>query len=761
MQIAVSQAATPAEMLAANELRALIQKLCGADCQITNEKDVQSPAIYLGQTETARRIVGGLEKLDDEEWVIRTVDGSLIITGGRPRGTLYGVYEFLEGQGIVWADETTEFVPSLEEIRFDKPVAIKDKPALRGRNVYTQLRMPSKASTMYYIRNKLNHYHTITEEYGGGFSMGSPGNCHTFHYYSRPDWPDEWFALAANGKRIRSTSSSGPGQFCLTNPDLRKAMVERLRYFIAVDRKGKSPDAYPRIYDISHNDCDNYCQCPSCKAIAEREGGYSGPLLDFINYIAGEIAKDYPEILIQTFAYTWTLDAPKTIRPAKNVMMRVCKLGCEFYPSGKADTLFPVTHPRNKDYYDNFLKWAAISENIAVWDYWIIYTKGERTPPYINIKSAREDIKFYRDHNVKTMFVEFENPLNTCFTYFRLWYGHKLMVNPDKPYDALVDTFFNAYYGAAAKPMRQYMEYLQKRLEEADFSLGAAPISQKTLISNDPKFKMPNFLPYLDKKFFQRSNAWLDEAERLAKGNAACLEHVRKERLSVDKALLDSAYQYPRNALPVGSLIDGTVDALFARYDENIMSQAQKFFNSDIYPKRKEQLKAIADYNEYLKNNLRPDASVIPKKFRDRQCLYLKASDWHGSAVIDEDSPSKHVRMLDNEKGDDFHKLPFQMGIYNKRKHLFQATVKLGADEIPQDGKFHWLKIGRYEIMPTSILWTHWTWKLQMPLDGAYLGEGKDNKWDIYVSMKLTGKPYIKGSEEPAKVLMDAILLVK
>ena len=161
------------------------------------------------------------------------------------------------------------------------------------------------------------------------------------------------------------------------------------------------------------------------------------------------------------------------------------------------------------------------------------------------------------------------------------------------------------------------------------------------------------------------------------------------------------------------------------------------------------------------KNSLKPRSDVIPPEFRDKQCLYLKAYDWHGTAVVDEDSPMKMVRMLNNENTENFHRLPFQMGIYNKRKNLFQTTVKLDADQIPQDGKFHWHKLGRFEIMPTSILWTHWTWKLQMPLDGAYLGEGADNTWDIYVSMKLTGKPYIKGSEEPAKVLMEAILLVK
>jgi len=47
------------------------------------------------------------------------------------------------------------------------------------------------------------------------------------------------------------------------------------------------------------------------------------------------------------------------------MLIRVCKLGCEFSPSGKADTQFPASHPRNKDYHDNFAHWAAIS---SAWD---------------------------------------------------------------------------------------------------------------------------------------------------------------------------------------------------------------------------------------------------------------------------------------------------------------------------------------------------------------------------------------------------------
>ena len=51
------------------------------------------------------------EKLGEEEWVIRTVGDDLILTGGRPRGTMYAVYEFLEDYvGCHWLDRKTEVV---------------------------------------------------------------------------------------------------------------------------------------------------------------------------------------------------------------------------------------------------------------------------------------------------------------------------------------------------------------------------------------------------------------------------------------------------------------------------------------------------------------------------------------------------------------------------------------------------------------------------------------------------------------------------
>jgi hypothetical protein len=44
LQLATAIDATPAEKTAAMELHDYILKLCGAECKITNEKDVQTPA---------------------------------------------------------------------------------------------------------------------------------------------------------------------------------------------------------------------------------------------------------------------------------------------------------------------------------------------------------------------------------------------------------------------------------------------------------------------------------------------------------------------------------------------------------------------------------------------------------------------------------------------------------------------------------------------------------------------------------------------
>ena len=93
----------------------------------------------------------------------------------------------------------------------------------------------------------------------------------------------EWFALV-NGKRM------GQGaQLCLTNPEMRKVFLQNV---LAELKKHKDP----RFISVTQNDNDNHCQCANCLAMDKKFGGPSGTMLDFANYIAENLEKDYPNL---------------------------------------------------------------------------------------------------------------------------------------------------------------------------------------------------------------------------------------------------------------------------------------------------------------------------------------------------------------------------------------------------------------------------------------------------------------------------------
>ena len=135
--------------------------------------------------------------------------------------------------------------------------------------------------------------------------------------------------------------------------------------------------------------------------------------------------------------------------------------------------------------------------------------------------------------------------------------------------------------------------------------------------------------------------------------------------------------------------------------------------------------------------------------------------DGKGIIVDDADAAGKKAFLLQDGKEENYHRLPFSMGVYNRTSRKSPLMIELKDGTIPQDGKFHWYKLGRCQIKPTTIVWMHWTWYIQTPIDGGFFTEGGDNSWDVNVSLKLIGNPYINGSTENGRVLVDSIILVK
>ena len=103
--IVVAAEATETEQTVALELCKYLRQICGEWFEIQPEAnhDGNSPAIYVGPTTFARGHGCKPEAMAEEEFVIQHVKDSLILCGGRPRGTFYAVIQFLEEFcGVRW-----------------------------------------------------------------------------------------------------------------------------------------------------------------------------------------------------------------------------------------------------------------------------------------------------------------------------------------------------------------------------------------------------------------------------------------------------------------------------------------------------------------------------------------------------------------------------------------------------------------------------------------------------------------------------------
>jgi|GEM_PF-3136578 len=324
-----------------------------------------------------------------------------------------------------------------------------------------------------------------------------------------------------------------------------------------------------------------------------------------------------------------------------------------------------------------------------------------------------------------------------------------MMLDPEQSYDSLAARFCQAQYGVAAKPILMFINTLQAREKAADTALGSTS---------------PNALPYLDFDFFKTVNALLDEAERLAADQPAILRNIVRERVPADAALLNLNRLF-RDNLPAGGNPPCDLAMLFARYETNSYSQENLFYNSDAYGRnlgklKKESLKLDAEKARFLGNPLK-----LPAEFKDKEVEDI----WIASATLsrrvtivdDPDSPTGKAGLLpDDGKKEAYHKLPFSMGIYCRAEQTSAINKDIPLEDIPQDGKFHLYALGKHTLEPTTIFWAHWTWLISIFIDTAYLPAG-NNEWEVYASIKLVGQPYQKDSQEPGKVLVDRVLLVR
>ena len=511
LDVHLSPQATPALLTAAREYTNYVAKLSGVVPQVlmADEAPVGRKVVRLVADSSA-----------EESWKIVEDDGNLVISGGGRRGTLYGVYHFLEDElGIHWFSPGTEFLPSLNRFVFKGKRF--GRPRMRYRDIYF---VTGPQAMEFLARNRMN---TSAAAYGGQMVYGAPRDNHTLYaclggkdkicalFAEHPDW----FPLI-EGRRyldVLYANSHSRSQLCLTNPDLRRSWVEALRGHIRNDiekakRLGLAP---PMFYAIDQNDCyDGFCKCPSCLAIVEREGGNSGLLLDFVNYVAAELETEAPSVTFQMMAYGSTEKPPRLMSPRHNVGIRLC--------DSTSDVLRPWTNPVNARHYDNLLGWSKVCDKIAMWDYQITFGAptciGYPTP---TIGTFAADLRTLAEHGGDGVFFEHEDPIGGDMRDLKVWMEMKLAEDPSLDPKGLLRTFTDGYYGPAGATIRDYLMLLENAGKKADARVGWMP--------------QPASYSFIDAAVVERALSLFADAEALVASDEEKLARVRHARLSLDK----------------------------------------------------------------------------------------------------------------------------------------------------------------------------------------------------------------------------------
>ena len=261
---------------------------------------------------------------------------------------------------------------------------------------------------------------------------------------------------------------------------------------------------YPtyRQFGFSQQDYYNVCECSKCSAMNKKYGTLGGTQFWFVNRLAEQTVKQHPDKLITTLAYMYTEEPPKGLQMHPNVGVWLCHMfpSCDSHPI--------ATCPKDADYKRRAQAWSKITSNLYIWHYITNFT--HYYVPFPNLRAMAADMRFYRSIGVKGLYLQGMGNSGGGgeWSLLRPYLGMKLLWNPDTDPDAVIREFLQGYYGAAWKPIWEYIQLLHDKVEKENIHMH--------LYTNPAQGYLPDTV-------LDRAEKLFDSAEGLAAGDKTLL----------------------------------------------------------------------------------------------------------------------------------------------------------------------------------------------------------------------------------------------
>lgn len=500
-RIVIPENSTETENYSAKVLQKYLLQITGAKLEIVSDAiAVKKNDIQIGHVNRKETSTIDFQKLEDDGFVIQTKNKHLIIAGGSEKGTLYGVYFFLEKHlGCRKYTSKVSIIPRINTVSV-KDISDEEIPVFKFREVY--------------YRDAFNRSY---REWHGLDSNGFLGTesdwgswCHTMGSLVPPEEyatsNPEYYSMR-KGKRTGHLFHENQSDICFSNEEALEVACEHLEKLIE-----KNPG--PKYWSVSQMDNAEYCTCPKCQKTYEEQGATMGTILPFVN----KVAERFPDKTISTLSYWYSTRPPRHIKPKKNVNIMLCNIGSPRHiPIQQGDSTFCA----------DLEAWAKIHDNILLWDYTIQF--ANLLAPFPNLRTLQPNLQYLNKNGVVAMFEQANRDVGGEFSELKAYLFSKLLWNPYQDIEPIIEDFLTGYYGAAGKYVREYIDLMHDELERSNAHLS---------IFGSP---WDNRETFLTEELITKYYEILEEGMEAVSDNPDLVFRVRTVKNQIDYAVLDIA----------------------------------------------------------------------------------------------------------------------------------------------------------------------------------------------------------------------------
>ncbi|NLL83560.1 MAG: DUF4838 domain-containing protein [Lentisphaerae bacterium] len=466
---------------AVKELCDVINEATGVKLSVVKKRPESGALLLIGASDEAQAVGLDPTEMPPEGFAIKTAADTVYIVGKGDYGLAWGVYEFAERfVGVRWYWPTNRGGRSVEPLKklVVKPVWLSDAPAFRERVIW-----PSAEITWNASGQQLGDLHTALR--------------------SATTWPVEAVVHSPNWSKVADYVKNRPEVFemrgdgtrntemlCYGNPRTLETYLENIEAKLAGNKKAQI-GLKGKTVTVSPADMEVTCTCTDCRKLWNSDGGQYGTassiLANFVQKLAVEVEKRWPELTVMFLPYLNYTTAPEGYKFPGNVEVQICGMpGLATYK----EPLVAASEQANID------AWLAITgRKVRNWHY-SCWPEDRTKAPYQYYHVIRD---FYRSNRDKTIGT-FINGVTDHWPrqHVSLYCWAKLLWDPDFDVDAAVKEYSRRMYGPAGKTMHRLVRLEADLWEKSRWPKGM--ITAKSIYSESfPRKRVEEMRGLLEK----------------------------------------------------------------------------------------------------------------------------------------------------------------------------------------------------------------------------------------------------------------------